>query len=233
LEERKKIGEEKSQLDKDLEEFRIKKKPLDIQKNALLKETENIEKGFSVISERERRIEEKEREIEEKEALAETPKEKRRIEKERWKTEEKRQELEKRRWPWDEKLKEVDEKIKKVEAEYEEIEAQEQGLIQKQKEISEKEERIQIKIKSFRTEPKWDEQIITNHEVGHHVWFTKLSVETQRSWTKFWATNRIEMPTQYAKTNTAEGFAESYAYIQFNPHGVNPGVKKWFSKSLL
>ena len=91
-------------------------------------------------------------------------------------------------------------------------------------------EEIQIKLKSLRSEPKWDERIITYHEVGHHVWFTKISDKTHDDWVKFWAANQVEMPTQYAKTNPAEGFAESYAYIQFNPHGVNPGVKKWFSE---
>jgi len=51
------------------------------------------------------------------------------------------------------------------------------------------------------------------HEIGHHVYYTVLE-EKKDLWNSFWKENRETMPTDYAYSNSSEGFAECYQCFQ-------------------
>jgi hypothetical protein len=77
-------------------------------------------------------------------------------------------------------------------------------------------------------------EVVVRHEIGHHIFETKIDGATRNSWEAFWGDNNIEMPNDYARVNSNEGFAESYAlWTQKDGYTkVNPGVNKWFSKNV-
>jgi len=98
---------------------------------------------------------------------------------------------------------------------------------------------IHIHARQLRSEPKWDERITFFHEVGHHVWFTKLDDNTREDWVAFHIINKESMPSQYGKYGAPrmtvdqvamEGFAECYAYLKYNPHSCDRKVRKFFTK---
>jgi hypothetical protein len=72
---------------------------------------------------------------------------------------------------------------------------------------------------------------ILKHEVGHHVFFKKLSPETRRKWSEFWKKHKNEMPTSYAKTRYQEGFAECYMFYFSNKKGdLSPSIQDFFKE---
>lgn len=48
------------------------------------------------------------------------------------------------------------------------------------------------------------------HEYGHHFRRTAMSEEERADWESFWETNLHLMPTDYAHTDSSEGFAECW-----------------------
>lgn len=54
------------------------------------------------------------------------------------------------------------------------------------------------------------------HELGHHVFHHKLTAEQRRAWQDFWKRNVERFPTDYAKVNSGEGFAEAYEFFRNN-----------------
>ncbi len=52
------------------------------------------------------------------------------------------------------------------------------------------------------------------HEVGHHVFHHRLTDEQRRAWQEFWKRNVEKFPTDYAKINNGEGFAEAYEFFR-------------------
>lgn len=51
-----------------------------------------------------------------------------------------------------------------------------------------------------------------NHEIGHAV-YDRLKPSSQDTWTGFWRNSPSGMPTQYARSNASEGFAECYKHF--------------------
>lgn len=63
------------------------------------------------------------------------------------------------------------------------------------------------------------------HEIGHHVYYKKISKRMRERWKKFWATHKKKMPTNYATWHESEGFAEVYEYLM-NGKKLDPEVEK-------
>lgn len=70
------------------------------------------------------------------------------------------------------------------------------------------------------------------HEVGHHVYFHRMTEAARDRWKRFFqqGTNGQvvptgKMPTQYATTDEAEGFAEAYEFLRDNKP-LDPAVKQ-------
>jgi|GEM_PF-5259919 len=69
------------------------------------------------------------------------------------------------------------------------------------------------------------------HEIGHHVYSSKLSIDAQKKWREFWDKDnnklkspRGKMPTGYAGVSASEGFAEVYeAY--YDNENLDPETK--------
>jgi hypothetical protein len=71
------------------------------------------------------------------------------------------------------------------------------------------------------------------HEVGHHVFATKLGVQNKLDWVSFWKTHHDDMPNSYAQHNENEGFAESFMYYYVKPGELaqwHRPVYDWFLK---
>ena len=64
------------------------------------------------------------------------------------------------------------------------------------------------------------------HEIGHHVYYERLSDAQRAEWETFWGTNTDKMPTDYARKNNAEGFAEAYEFFYDRPDDLNEDVKE-------
>ena len=57
---------------------------------------------------------------------------------------------------------------------------------------------------------------VSSHEIGHHVYFTKLSQEQRNEYEKLVKDSNIYID-DYARTNVAESFAQEFAYtITYN-----------------
>jgi len=57
---------------------------------------------------------------------------------------------------------------------------------------------------------------VSSHEVGHYVYFTKLTQEQRNEYERLFADSN-EFVDEYARTNAAESFAEEFAYtITYN-----------------
>lgn len=149
MDKKRKLELEKIDLQKELRQIALQKKPLEGPKMALLKEIDGIRKASKAIFDKEQKIKEEEEIIEKKEAEAQTAKEKKQIEKSRWAIEDKRRNLEMRRWPWEEKMKEINERIKRIDFQFSGFEEKEDLIRIKEKEISTKEENINLEIEQL------------------------------------------------------------------------------------
>jgi DNA repair photolyase len=65
------------------------------------------------------------------------------------------------------------------------------------------------------------------HEIGHHVYFDRLNAAARRRWERFFERNRAAMPTEYARTEAKEGFAEVYEFY-YDRKDLDPAVKAEF-----
>jgi hypothetical protein len=62
----------------------------------------------------------------------------------------------------------------------------------------------------------WDEgAVVFCHEYGHHVYFKALSADERKRWASWWADHKSLMPRDYARSNAAEGWADSYAAVYY------------------
>ena len=62
------------------------------------------------------------------------------------------------------------------------------------------------------------------HEIGHHVYYHRLSVEQRQTWDRYWAANQDRMPTEYARQDAQEGFAEAYEFFR-NGKTLDEGIR--------
>jgi len=61
---------------------------------------------------------------------------------------------------------------------------------------------------------------VSSHEVGHYVYFTKLTQEQRNEYERLFADSN-EFVDEYARTNAAESFAEEFAYtITYNVNTI-------------
>ena len=54
------------------------------------------------------------------------------------------------------------------------------------------------------------------HEIGHHVYYHRMTAKERAAWDKLWRDKRDKMPTDYAKSHEKEGFAEAYEFLRNN-----------------
>lgn len=76
---------------------------------------------------------------------------------------------------------------------------------------------------------QWSPPEVVYHEVGHNV-YHNLSWEPSMEWTKTWSDNKEVMPTDYAKFNESEGFAE--CYMKYQADELPEGITAWFDKNV-
>jgi hypothetical protein len=69
------------------------------------------------------------------------------------------------------------------------------------------------------------------HEVGHHVWHNHLNDDQRKAWKDFWDANHAKMPTDYAKLNHREGFAEVYEFFR-NERPLDDAVAEFISEMI-
>ena len=58
----------------------------------------------------------------------------------------------------------------------------------------------------------WDAALLL-HELGHAAYFQALTEGERQAWDRYWALNRHRMPTDYARRDATEGFAECVASL--------------------
>jgi len=168
IEEKKETEKELLKKKKELEEALAKlpeeKKPIDKEKDYLMKERRRIQKILEPILENEQKIEENLKFIEKRESIVVIPSEKRKIEQERQLAEKEREKIEQERWQFEKDLFKIEEQLKEVDFKYKELAEKEAKIkqeledvkkelekIAKEKEVKEKEKEIE-KIKHQKAE---------------------------------------------------------------------------------
>jgi len=71
------------------------------------------------------------------------------------------------------------------------------------------------------------------HEIGHYVYFQKLSHEDRVEYEKLFADTN-DFVSNYSKTNASENFAEEFAYAttcRFDPRYVSDTRREYFEKN--
>lgn len=63
-----------------------------------------------------------------------------------------------------------------------------------------------------RPKTRQDYVSVSVHEVGHQAFAELLTAADRGAWIQFWRAHRSRMPTDYARTNALEGFAEVFEY---------------------
>jgi hypothetical protein len=77
--------------------------------------------------------------------------------------------------------------------------------------------------------PKQQVRNCLKHEVGHHVYYTKLYADEKLEWSKLWKKYKRKMPTGYAQVSESEGFAECYAcYFSSRRKRLKPEILSFF-----
>lgn len=61
-----------------------------------------------------------------------------------------------------------------------------------------------------------DVKLVFVHEYGHHIYYTALSEKERILWESFWLDNINNMPSEYAKTSSIEGFAECFTGVYYS-----------------
>jgi hypothetical protein len=77
-----------------------------------------------------------------------------------------------------------------------------------------------------------DVMYISSHEIGHYIWFIKLTEEERNEYIKIF-NNSTENVTEYAKRNVQEDFAETFAWTvgyKIYPEDVPYDRKEFFEK---
>jgi 1-acyl-sn-glycerol-3-phosphate acyltransferase len=67
------------------------------------------------------------------------------------------------------------------------------------------------------------------HEVGHHVYYQKLTKAMRAEWERWWKQHKKQMPTGYAQTRAREGWAEVYEFVYDNK-SLDAAVKAKFQQ---
>lgn len=76
--------------------------------------------------------------------------------------------------------------------------------------------------KHIRVETDNCDESVFYHELGHHVWYTKLSKHEKQEWCELWNETRSFI-TNYASTNCKEDFAENFAYFIVGSSDIDRG----------
>jgi hypothetical protein len=77
-----------------------------------------------------------------------------------------------------------------------------------------------------------DVMYISSHEIGHYIWFTKLTEEERNKYIEIF-NNSTEHVTEYAKRNVQEDFAETFAWTveyRIYPEYAPYNRKEFFEK---
>ena len=79
----------------------------------------------------------------------------------------------------------------------------------------------------------WSQFHTAGHEIGHYIYFTKLTAEDRAEYEKLFNDSN-EFVSQYSKTNAAENFAEEFSWVsltQVHPEFVSDSRKDFFEKN--